>query len=215
MPGLLFKVCASGLVVYSIASCWILSVPHRINWKIHIKTHPKTQKNPGLPRWKIAFSIESKSHTQHQKFANFFKPPIDPQSIPTHQIRPKTRVYACFSYLPATYHVQFRFTAHLKMRPIVDVEMPHFRHQTLILSSLGKFQRFCRINPLTCVRIDNTNLDLLVNLNFFESKLYEHARTPGFRRWIANLTKFVTGTKGGVFKWAVQHGKSQFAKVRQ
>ena len=34
----------------------------------------------------------------------------------------------------------------------------------------------------------------LVKLKLFKSQLYEHARTPGFRRWIPNLTKFATGT---------------------
>ena len=40
------------------------------------------------------------------------------------------------------------------MPPIVDVQIPHVRHKTLILWSLGKFQRCCRRYSAICVRID-------------------------------------------------------------
>ena len=81
------------------------------------------------------------------------------------------------------------------MRPIVDVQIPHVRHKTLILWSLGNFQRCCRRYSAICVHIDEKKASFtLVKLKLFKSQLYEHARTPGFRRWIANLTKFATGT---------------------
>ena len=40
------------------------------------------------------------------------------------------------------------------MPPIVDVQIPHVRHKTLILWSLGKFQRCCGRYSAICVRID-------------------------------------------------------------
>ena len=89
--------------------------------KIHIKTHPLSQKNSNSLTY---FALKQKKITcrsNHEKSANKIKLDLDPNSTEFIQNHHKTYIFTPFSYPDHTYNFKLVYTAQFAMLPIVDV----------------------------------------------------------------------------------------------
>ena len=89
--------------------------------KIHIKTHPLSQKNSNSLTY---FALKKKKITcrsNHEKSANKIKLDLDPNSTEFIQNHHKTPIFRPYSYPDHTYNFKLVYTAQFAMLPIVDV----------------------------------------------------------------------------------------------